>query len=398
MNNYNLLSRKDAGANESGNKKKYGLPDWLGKTILSIVAILFLRGNGCGHDLIQNPDFDLWCGDSLCSWDVEGKIERVPTWHEKDYGVALVGNDVKLSQLANLDDTLGLPKCFEFDLLVKKDDQAELFLEMDFQDDGTLEYSHPIPSGDWTPVDYKIKAPTWYSSVRFIVRKTGPGKAVLARIRVQDGMDCMGTPLDLDNRPDGTPCEKNSQCSNGFCTNLDSESDSYLKYGARCTPCKDSNDCGQGQACSFVYENQHETTRCDLSSQKAMGERCVTSEECSTGICCKGTCSSCCSDQDCPLGQACTKRSLAGMDDAYAFIDPPFQCAPGLGAGKTGDPCLFNDDCISNECLAEQGLTLCAFIGQRCSASSDCPKVCLGPDACGDPACLDLGKRNGVCK
>ena len=50
-----------------------------------LLASLYLTQAGnksCSGDLLNDSGFDLWCGDELCSWQVEkGTVEQAPTWH-----------------------------------------------------------------------------------------------------------------------------------------------------------------------------------------------------------------------------------------------------------------------------------------------------------------------------
>ena len=52
-------------------------------------------------NLIDNPSFDHWCGDDLCDWEtVSGKIERVGSWHERDYAVSFVEQGTRITQVS----------------------------------------------------------------------------------------------------------------------------------------------------------------------------------------------------------------------------------------------------------------------------------------------------------
>lgn len=67
---------------------------------LLVLPLFFgIAGPSCEYDVVEDPGFQFWCGDELCEWDtVEGEIERVPTWHEEDAAVALIGSPVTLEQ------------------------------------------------------------------------------------------------------------------------------------------------------------------------------------------------------------------------------------------------------------------------------------------------------------
>jgi len=66
------------------------------------VLLLALGSVGfeCGSPVNANTGFDLWCGDALCGWSVDkGDVERVSTWHERDYAALLIGPEVELTQV-----------------------------------------------------------------------------------------------------------------------------------------------------------------------------------------------------------------------------------------------------------------------------------------------------------
>src|ERR1043166_2886912 len=87
-------------------------------------AASHLGSTDCGQ-VLRDPGFDLWCGDSLCAWKIErGDVQRVPTWHEADAGVALLGSDTAIEQLAPVNS--GDTNCIRFDLVANVDESAEV--------------------------------------------------------------------------------------------------------------------------------------------------------------------------------------------------------------------------------------------------------------------------------
>ena len=61
----------------------------LGVVLAGVLQIGATGDGGCGTQVIKDPGFDLWCGDSLCTWKlVTGEIRKAPTWHDKDAGFA----------------------------------------------------------------------------------------------------------------------------------------------------------------------------------------------------------------------------------------------------------------------------------------------------------------------
>lgn len=362
--------------------------------MMILAAYPVFSGWQCGPPLNEDPGFDMWCVDdqgrhALCAWDLDaGEIERVATWHRSDYGVQMKSNPTQISQLV-----AQKVSCFRFEMLVDKDDGVTLTLEMDFQDDGTVEYSHPLPGDDFRPVEYNIKPPSWYDSVRFIIRKTGDGRAVLAQIKVSsDGEDsCVGQPLNLTDRPDGAQCEESAQCKSGRCAPVqmwrpDVDGGDVMV----CSACVYANDCPQGEVCGLESGTATLLYRdCGPAGRHLLGERCMDHPECATGICCQGICSECCADLDCPAGSACTPRDWRTLGEDYEYQILPLQCAPGEGRGAAGSVCLKDDDCASDVCLGDGDLKQCILDGRKCDTDEECSPWNL---------CLPLGVAGGECQ
>lgn len=191
------------------------------RVVLAVIApCLFLCG--CEpEDLIRNPLVDRWCGDHPCYWEVIGEIRRRPTWHRKDYAVAFVSDDAEIYQVnenANGEDH----GCIAFTTVANVAGETALFLELDFLNDGSMEFSEPFPALYWQRIDFAIRAPEWYEGIRFAVRKDGPGTAELAQFSAQVGeADCdLGSTFEVElnvKRPVGAACDANSECASGSC-------------------------------------------------------------------------------------------------------------------------------------------------------------------------------------
>ena len=173
-------------------------------------------------DLIRDPQLDRWCGDRPCSWEVEGEIDRIGTWHEKDYAVRFTSDDAKLSQLNATVSDLDA-SCFHFTMLAKVGPDVKLFLELDFFDDGRVDLQQRIPEGNWDFRQFVITPPTWYEGVRFILRKDGPGYAALAQLTADVSEACTKAPIDLGPRPEGARCDIDEHCAVGTCGDPDPE-------------------------------------------------------------------------------------------------------------------------------------------------------------------------------
>ncbi len=170
------------------------------RTLVILATAWALGGvDSCGEDLIADSGFDLWCGDELCGWEIEsGDVAAVPTWHSEDLGASMVGDPVAISQAT--EHTEADAQCILFSLLADVGEGASLTLELDFGDDGVAEYSHPLPADDWAPAGYFITPPVAFDGIRFRLRKSGSGEAVIAQLRaqVEDPANCTEPPLDTD--------------------------------------------------------------------------------------------------------------------------------------------------------------------------------------------------------
>src|SRR3954454_2981935 len=119
--------------------------------LLTLVAASQIGATDCGGGVLQDPGFDLWCGDSLCAWKLErGDIERAPTWHEKDAGVGFVSDDVAIVQTSSVNDRDG--HCIVFDMIADVDLGADVAVNIDIEADGTVERTEQIPTSHWQPI------------------------------------------------------------------------------------------------------------------------------------------------------------------------------------------------------------------------------------------------------
>lgn len=175
---------------------------------LLFLATVFLTQTGyneCTGDVLHDPGFDIWCGDELCSWDIEkGDVRKVSTWHDGDPGVDLVGDEVAISQLSEYAPV----DCLRFSLVADVSADASVTLEMDLDDDGTVEYARAIPTSNWAELVYQVEL-GYHDDIRFRLRKTGSGHAVLAQIRAVDNPECGGEPVSACSEVDaaGGDCE-----------------------------------------------------------------------------------------------------------------------------------------------------------------------------------------------
>jgi hypothetical protein len=180
-------------------------------------ASLFAACGGGQYEPSPNAMLERWCDDHPCGWHVDGDAKKVGTWHPDDYAVELVGADASLSQLRP--ELTALARCFDFSLMARVDAGAQASFELDFLDDGEVEFSAPIPESHWEVRTFKITTPSWYQGVRFIVRRTGgKGVVIVAELNVElRDLPCTPAALSLSHRPAGASCAHESECESGSC-------------------------------------------------------------------------------------------------------------------------------------------------------------------------------------
>lgn len=354
-------------------------------------------GAECENPLVRDSGFDLWCGDVLCDWQVvpgTGTVAKVPTWNDHDFGVDLQGSLVTLTQ--RLPSTSDQVSCLHFNLLADIADPVNVTLELDFDDDGSIDRTETLPLGQWVPIEFRITAPTYFQSLRVSLSKHGEGHAVLAQIRASSASDCSAPPITTPNRPLGAACESAAECAQGNCL-PSSLAEEWLpdpnKPRMACEACAGDADCTSGKVCGLGWNSLllDGFASCTAEGSRVLGDRCLAAVECATGICCGGVCSACCPDggQGCLVGTVCAERA---RDSNKLPLRCAWQCAPGGQAGITNTPCLGNDDCASGACIGGDPLSVCALDGRPCLANTDCPRLSDGN------ACIPLGVAGGRCQ
>lgn len=381
-------------------------------TLLAALACLVLGGaDTCGPPpLTQDPGFDFWCGNRLCAWNLEyGAVQRVPTWHRSDFGASLVGPKVSLWQ--DIDTSASYVECFKITLQADTDEGVDLALSFDFYKDGSVEYSHPLVSDDFRTVVYELKAPSYFDQLRLRIVKTGQGRAVLTRVRIDSSTGCTGDPIDTGARPIGIVCEKDAQCDSQRCLSVLQWREKGSKGAtlkSTCAACESDADCGGGKICGQLKRTGRTSDwyrGCVAPQAKVLAERCAVDSECASGVCCQGICSECCPSSagqpsvlcaeggrceqrfpSCGESQICQMWTNTGPNGQVEAHHSAWQCDPGAAKGKLGDACLRDDDCAGGRCKGET-LRQCLLTGERCEQDDDCMMA----------TCLEVGVDAGGC-
>ncbi|NOY28526.1 MAG: hypothetical protein GXP62_21935 [Oligoflexia bacterium] len=371
----------------------------LSKLLLAVALTApFLGGSSSctSNDLLANASFDLWCGDSLCSWDVEeGEVIQVPTWHQEDSGAELRGERVVLSQTTPANPSTAA--CVSFSLIADADPGAELSLELDYFDDGSVDWSGPIPADDWQSVQYNVRSPDWFQDLRFRVVKQGDARAVIAQVRAE-GLSpdqCSGDAVVLDDAPEGATCASSEMCGGGFCESIPYLNSSSVSQVDTCASCETELDCESTQACGLDWSDlSYGFLSCLPARQKNLGEACQGDGECGSGICTDNQCSECGTADPCDDGGACEPHSAPpGIGTGYAATGElrVQSCSGSWGSRVSGDACISNDDCSSGACQGDGYTRVCDPDGRPCDSDADCPLVDIGA------TCVTVAVSAGVC-
>lgn len=347
------------------------------------VAWLGLLGlGGCptpvAVDLLVDSSFEAWCDGVLCHWEVlSGEVRRTSTWHELDYGVSLDSPDAAIRQV--------YPSWYDGCVIVEvlTEGPGAVEVELDFDNDGSLEHDFVFQGGEWRQQEVLVAAPVFYQGIGVTVRRTGE-VVTLGHVRVRQGLDRRGTPLSCGMRPEtplalGLPCGTDAGCAEGTCEVYWPERgdlaapDDWQEPARTCSECGDDEDCSGGDVCGVAGVSGAFLARvCEAASSGPLGSVCGSGAECASGTCARGVCAEC----DLSASPSCQCRLRGGVTQ---------MC--DIGPRDRGEVCLENRDCASNACQGEE-LRECLSRRGACSEDVDCP---------GDDVCVSLGVRDGQC-
>jgi hypothetical protein len=321
------------------------------RKLFLLLVLSQVGATDCGQ-VIRDAGFDLWCGEELCAWKVtRGAVKEIPTWNQGDKGVELVGTDVAIQQLSPVSSRDGT--CIHFHLIANVEDNAEVFLNIDVEGDGTVERSERLPASRWKPLSYNLAIAAPYDGIRFEITKAGVGTGALANIGAEltDAADCAGlTPLDPGPRRNGAFCTAHEQCGSGLCS-------AFVCAGCDAThACTGGTVCGAGEPFSPVFEIP---TECVPAADKLLGEHCIIDGECASNACSDGAC---------------------------------VRCKNGCALAASGQPCGDNYDCASGVCTGPEQMQ--CYDGRACSSPAQCPYI----EGLKNGACTTVGIEGGVCQ
>ncbi|HSR96597.1 MAG TPA: hypothetical protein VLM79_05960 [Kofleriaceae bacterium] len=344
-----------------------------------VIALAELGATDCDGGSIDDPRYDLWCGNSLCAWKlVRGQIFREATWHDGDPGVSFGSLDTTIEQFTPV--SSHGRACVRFDLIAKVVESAQLSLDVDVYGDGTIERSFPLATTTWQPVSYQFTVEPPFTGIRFAFTMRNFGTAILARMyaHVLPPFECPGTETIRGGpAPLGALCDTAADCASQICVDA-----FFTSTCGACDPLAPM--CAGGQICGLDDPGPPERgvpLACVTPGKRELSEGCFAAAECTTGICQLGVCSICRSGAECDSGQHCFQ----------AWSHGPSMCSSASQTSERGEPCATDFECASSACLGKPRRQ--CFDGRSCTSDANCPvDGSLAPGHC-----LIVGVQGGTC-
>jgi hypothetical protein len=235
-------------------------------------------GGDCDGDVVEDPTFRDWCGSALCAWHLDtGQVRPEPTWNTNDPGVGFVETPTQISQATQE----SAARCLLFTSVADLDPLADVTLSVDFNSDGSIEYTGPLGAARWDQVQQEITAPEAYQGITFYVRKSGSGRAVLAEIRIQSTSGCTAPAVAI---PAGTlalgeTCAESTDCTAGLTC---AGTGGYLI----CSQCSASVPCGGDGGGACVARSVFMPMQCGPGEGLGKaGDGCLTGSDCASEDC-----------------------------------------------------------------------------------------------------------------
>ncbi|HEY6881441.1 MAG TPA: hypothetical protein VI299_25625 [Polyangiales bacterium] len=286
---------------------------------------------------------DSTCAEVLCGWEVKaGEVTPSGSWHEHQRAVQLNGTPALISKRL---DYVPNVQCFSMGVLADVDADAQLVLQLDFNDDGSIDTSTMVPAVQWRHLDLGLRTPPEFRAVRLNLLKQGPGRVRIVELVLRANLAACSdvSPTTL---ADGSLCSTDLTCASRRCV---------LGHCARCP----EGGCGEG-------------------------EPCVSSDECKDGACAAGVCRGCAKQGRCAPGEGCSINGQCASGSCIFGEQPSLTKYPGAD-GVCGD-CDDDRDCGGGFCV----LGHCS----ACRTDGDCldGKVCRYADN------FDIGSRSCMAK
>lgn len=297
------------------------------RTLVLLAAALGITslGDDCDGDIVNDPTFRDWCGDTLCAWTLDvGSISQAPTWNADDLGVSFNDMPTQISQVTDE----SAATCILFTTVANIAPTADMEILVDFDNDGTIDFSQQLASAAWQNLQAEITAPSGYQGITFHIRKNGSGTAVLAEMRIQSTTGCTAAPPPFDGLPLGDACGTDGECASGICDGV----------CALCTGVYEE-ECSGGQTCEY---GPYGFAQCGPGGHKGTnGAACTTGSDCASDVC----------EGVVVLGNP------AEVDAGSEAGVPEPPCLPAMSARDAGAPDAQAADAQAPDAIAPDGAT-----------------------------------------
>ena len=165
----------------------------------------------------------------------------------------------------------------------------------------------------------------------------------------------------------GGSCSQRSDCASWRCAE------------GQCVAACDDGECSDGEKCLAL----HTQSVCTPIGERPAEARCQKGDECASGMCRGGRCSSACEGDACPDDRVCVQfptlnlceRRCASSEDCGggAFCEPSGEqrLCRTRGTEQDGAVCSVNTDCLSGRCEGRQCIPECG-LERPCPAGTVC--------------------------
>lgn len=361
----------------------------MGKTIVRFLLVSLCALVGCADmgGIVDEELVDSTCAEALCGWETkQGSLASSASWHEHQRAVELAETPTRISR--KISGTPNVP-CLALTFLAEIESDAQLEVQLDYNDDGTIDTRKFVPALRWRKTVVPLRTPSEYRSLRINLERQGQGHVRIASLRLtSDRTACAAEKLPT-TLADGALCSIDQTCASGRCV---------LGHCSSCGPqgceegqgCRTSDECRDGACAAGVCR------ACAKRGECAADVGCSVAGQCSGRSCNQaalpsttafpgeeGTCGSCASDAACPgafcvLGRCagcrtngdCASGQICAYDDALEASHRACR-SPFTSIVPRGGLCEVDGDCVTGlRCGAAAGRA--KRCGISCAVDAEC--------------------------
>lgn len=359
----------------------------MSRTISLFLLLSLAALSGCaGPGYVDEQLVDSTCAEALCGWETQqGALTPSASWHEHQRAVELSGVPTRITR--KISGTPNVP-CLTLTFLAEVEPDAQLEVQLDYNDDGTIDTRSFVPAVRWRKTTVPLRTPSEYRSLRINLERQGAGRVRIASLRLTSNRTaCAETPP--TTLADGALCSIDQTCASGRCVlghcgscgpqgceegqgcrTSDECRDGACAAGV-CRACAKRADCAPDVGCSVAGQcagrscNQAAlpSTTAFPGEERTCGS-CASDAECAAGFCVLGRCASCRTSQDCRAGEVCAYED--SLEASRRACRGPF-----TSIVQRGGLCEVDADCVTGlRCGAAEGRA--KRCGISCAVDADC--------------------------